>query len=47
MAVDCIGRHAGGYIQGSSGNHGNEGKKNNLGRMLYSVNAAFGVYCTP
>jgi len=45
MAVDCIGRHAGSgsYIQGSTCNHKNEGKTNNLGWMLYSVYAVLGV----
>jgi hypothetical protein len=39
MAVDLVGRHGGSrnYIQGSTCNHGNEGKTNNLGWMLYSV----------
>jgi len=39
MAVDRVGRHAGSwsYIQGSTRNHKDEGKSNNLGCMLYSV----------
>jgi len=31
MAVDHVGRHAGSYIQGSTRNHENDGKTNNLG----------------
>jgi len=48
MAVDCVGRHTGiwSYIQGSTYNHGNEEKANNLGWMLYSVYAVLGVCCT-
>jgi len=48
MAVDCVGRHAGSgsYIQGSTCNHENEGKTNNVGCMLYSVYAVLGVCCT-
>jgi len=39
MAVDRVGRYAGSgsYTQGSSCNHEDEGKTNNLGWMLYSV----------
>ena len=42
IAVDCVRRHAGcrSYIPGSSFNHENEGKTDNLGCMLYSVYAA-------
>jgi len=45
MAVDRAGRYAGSwsYIQGSTPNHENEGKTNNLGWMLYSVYAVLGV----
>jgi len=45
MAVDRVGRHTGScrYIQGSTRNHENEGKTNNLGCMLYSVYAVLGV----
>jgi len=41
-------RHAGScsYIQGSTRNHENEGKTNNLGWMLYSVCAVLGGCCT-
>jgi len=48
MAVDRVGRHAGScsYIQGSTRNHENELKTNNLGWMLYSVYAVLGVCCT-
>jgi len=48
MAVDRVGRYAGiwCYIQGSTRNHENEGKTNNLGWMLYSVYAVLGVCCT-
>jgi len=48
MAVDRVGRHTGSwcYIQGSTRNHGNEGKTNNLGWMLYSVYAVLSVCCT-
>ena len=48
MAVDRVGRYAGSgsYIQGSTRNHVNEGKTNNLGWMLYSVCAVLGVCCT-
>jgi len=48
MAVDRVGRHAGSwsYIQGSTRNHQNEGKTNNLGWMLYSVYAVLSVCCT-
>jgi len=47
MAVDCVGRYAGSwsYIPGSTRNHENEGKTNNLGWMLYSVDAVLGVCC--
>jgi len=42
------GGHAGScsYIQGSTRNHENVGKTNNLGWMLYSVYAVLGVCCT-
>jgi len=45
MAIDCEGRHAGSssYIQGSTHNDENEGNKNNLEWMLYSVYAVLGV----
>jgi len=45
MVVDGVGRYARSrsYIRGSSRNHENEGKTNNLGWMLYSVNAVLGV----
>jgi len=45
MAVDHIGRHARSwcYIQGSTSNHEKEGKRNNLGWILYSVYAVHGV----
>jgi len=45
MAVDRVGRHASSwsYIQGSTCNHENEGKTNNLGWMLYSVYAVLSV----
>jgi len=48
MAVNRIGRQAGScsYIEGSTRNHGNEGKSNNLRCMLYSVYAVFGECCT-
>jgi len=48
MAVDRVGRYAGSwsYIQGSTSNHENEGKTNNRGWMLYSVDAVLGVCCT-
>jgi len=48
MAVHCVGRNAGSwsYIQGSTRNHENERKTNNLGWMLYSVYAVLGVCCT-
>jgi len=44
MAVDHVGRHPGSwsYIQGSTRNHENEWKTNNLGCMLYSVYAVLG-----
>jgi len=47
MAVDCVWRHAGSwsYIHGSTRNHENEGKTNNLW-VLYSVYAVLGVCCT-
>jgi len=46
--VDHIGRHAGSvrYIQGSTCNHENEGKTNNLEWVLYSVYTELGVCCT-
>jgi len=39
VAVNSVGRHDGRcyYIQGSTCNHGNEGKMHNLWWMLYSV----------
>jgi len=45
MAVDRVGRYAESwsYILGSTRNHVNEGKTNNLGWMLYSVYAVLGV----
>jgi len=45
VAVDLVGRHAGScsYIQGSIRNHDYEGKTDNLGWMLYSVDAVLGV----
>ena len=45
MAVDRAGRQAGSwrYIQGSTRNHENEGKKNNLRWILYSAYAVLGV----
>jgi hypothetical protein len=45
MAVDRGGRHAGSssYNQVSTRNHENEGKTNNLGCILYSVNDVLGV----
>ena len=45
MAVDGVGRYAGSwsYIQGSTCNHENEGKTNNLRWMLYSVYAVLGL----
>jgi len=45
MAVDHVGRYAESwsYIQGSTRNHVNEGKTNNLGWMLYLVYAVHGV----
>jgi len=48
MAVDHVGRHAGrrSYIPGSTCNHENEGKRNTLGWMLYTVYAVHGVCCT-
>jgi len=48
MAVNHVRRHAGtcSFIQGSTPNHENEGKPNNLGWMLYSVYAVLGVCCT-
>jgi len=48
MAVDCVGRYAESWscIQGSTRNHENEEKPNNLGWMLYSVYAVLGVCCT-
>jgi len=48
MAVDCVGRYARSWshIQESTRNHENEWKTNNLGCMLYSVNAVLGVCCT-
>jgi len=46
MVVDRVGRHARIFIQGSTPNHGNEGKTTNLGWMLYSVYAVLGVCCT-
>ena len=48
MAVDCGARYARSLsnIQGSTGNHENEGKTNNPGWMLYSVYVALGVCCT-
>jgi len=44
MAVDGVGKHAGSwsYIQESIRNRENEGKKNNLGWMLYSEYAVLG-----
>ena len=46
MAVDRAGRHAGSwsYIQGSTCNHEDEGKTNNLRWMLYSVYAVLSVF---
>ena len=44
MAVDRVGRHARSYIQGSTRNHENDGKTNNLRRMLYAVYAVLSVY---
>jgi hypothetical protein len=40
-----MGRHAGSssYIQGSTRNHENEGKTNNLGWMVYSM---YGILST-
>jgi len=48
MAVDRVGTYAGSgrYIQGSTHNHEIDGKTNNLGWMLYSVDAVLGVCCT-
>jgi len=48
MTVDRIGRHARNwsYIQGSTRNHENEGKTNNVRCMLYSLYAVLSVYCT-
>jgi len=45
MAVDLEGRYtgSGSYFQGSTRNHENEGKTNNLGWMLYTVYAVLGV----
>jgi len=45
IAVDCVGRYAGSgsYLQGSTRNHENEGKTNNLRWMLDSVYAVLGV----
>ena len=45
MAVDRIGRYTGSwsYIQGSTCNHENEGKTNNLVWMLYSMYAVLGI----
>jgi len=47
-AVDRVGRYAGSrsYIEGSTFNHENEGKTNNLGSILYSVYAVLSVCCT-
>jgi len=48
VAVDHVGRHAGSwsYIQGSTRNREDEGITDNLGRMVYSVYAGLGVWCT-
>ena len=48
MAVDHAGRQARSwsYIQGSTCDHENKGKTNNLGWMLYSVDAVLGGCCT-
>jgi len=43
-AVDREGRHAGSYIQVSTRNHENDGKKHNHGWVLYSVYAVLSVY---
>jgi len=45
MVVDRVGRYAGSgsYIQGSTRNHENEGKTNNLQCMLYPEYAVLGV----
>jgi len=45
MAVDRVKRNAGSgsYIEGSTCNHDNDGKTNNLTWMLYSVYAVLGV----
>jgi len=47
VAVDHVGRHAGSwsYMQGSTRNHENEGKTNNLGWMPNAVYAVLGVCC--
>ena len=47
MAVDSVGKHVRSwrYIQGSTRNHENEWKTNNLWWMLYSVYAALGECC--
>jgi len=43
-----VGRHAGSrsFVTGSTGNCENEGMTDNLGWMLYSGYAVFGVCCT-
>jgi len=48
MVVNRVGRYAGSwsYIQGSTPNHENERKTNNLGWMLNSVYAVLGVCST-
>jgi len=46
MVVDRVGRHTGSYIQGSTCNHKNEGKTNNLEPMSYLEYAALGVCYT-
>jgi len=48
VVVNVVGRHPGSwsYIQGSTRNRENEGKKDNLGLILYSVYAVHGVCCT-
>jgi len=45
MEVERVGRHPGSetYIQGSTHDHENEGKTNNIGWMMYSVYALLGV----
>jgi len=44
IEIDLVGRHAGSYTEGSTRNHVNDGKTNNLGWMLYPVYAVVSVY---